>query len=106
VSFARARSKIDAPAMSGNLGLERAIRVHMNTLEQLGMFLPSLWLAWTYWGALPAGITGLVWIIGRVLYALGYWRDASKRGLGFLIAALATLVLLVGGTVAFCIALF
>jgi uncharacterized membrane protein YecN with MAPEG domain len=106
VGLARRRSGIDAPAMSGDPGLERAIRVQMNTLEQLAMFLPSLWLAWTYWGALPAGIFGLAWITGRVLYAIGYWRDAGKRGLGFMIAALATLVLLIGGSVAWLIQVF
>jgi glutathione S-transferase len=33
-------------------------------------------------------IAGLVWIGGRVLYALGYMREAAKRSMGFGIASL------------------
>ena len=39
---------------------------------------------------------GVVWIVGRILYATGYVNDAVKRGPGFLIQALATAVLLFG----------
>jgi glutathione S-transferase len=40
-------------------------------------------------------LLGLVWCIGRVLYALGYMKEANKRGPGFAIASLACLALLV-----------
>ncbi len=42
----------------------------------------------------PAALR-LVWCIGRVLYALGYIKEANKRGPGFAIASLASLALLV-----------
>jgi glutathione S-transferase len=35
-------------------------------------------------------------VVGRILYALGYWADAAKREMGFMIQALATAVLLFG----------
>ena len=34
----------------------------------------------------PAAL-GLVWCIGRVIYAIGYMKEANKRGPGFGIAA-------------------
>ena len=37
------------------------------------------------------------WIVGRILYANGYMKDAAQRGPGFLVQALATLFLLLGG---------
>jgi glutathione S-transferase len=46
---------------------------------------------------LPALITllALVWIGGRIAYAVGYLQAAEKRGPGFGISFLSSLVLLV-----------
>jgi glutathione S-transferase len=43
----RGKHKINAPAMTGPIEFESAVRVQMNTLEQLVVFLPLLWLATT-----------------------------------------------------------
>jgi uncharacterized membrane protein YecN with MAPEG domain len=96
VGGARAKSGIAAPAMHGDPVLERYLRVQGNTLEWLAIFLPSLWLFAFYWNDRVAALAGLVWVVGRILYALGYWADASKREMGFMIQALATAVLLFG----------
>jgi glutathione S-transferase len=96
VGRARAKSGIKAPAMTGDPVLERAIRAHYNTLEWLPLFLVPLWLFAIYWSDLVAAILGLIWIVGRILYQVGYVRDPSKRELGFLVQALAVAVLLFG----------
>jgi uncharacterized membrane protein YecN with MAPEG domain len=101
VGAARRKSGIDAPAMIGDPGLERAVRIQANTLEWLPVFLPSLWLCHLFWqpqdqtGLIVAAI-GIVWIVGRIVYALGYASDPSKRSMGFGIQLLATAVLLFG----------
>ena len=38
---------------------------------------------------------GLIWCLGRVIYAIGYMQEAKKRGPGFGIASLATIGLLI-----------
>ena len=96
VARTRARVGIYAPATSGDPTLERTIRAHVNTLEWFPIFLPSLWLFAIYWSAHVAAALGLVWIVGRILYALGYAAEASKREAGFMIQALAVAVLLFG----------
>ena len=96
VGGARRKSGVAAPAMSGDPMLERYLRVQGNTLEWLPIFLGSLWLFAHYWGDLPAAALGLVWIVGRILYALGYSAAADKRELGFMVQLLATAVLLFG----------
>jgi uncharacterized membrane protein YecN with MAPEG domain len=96
VGRARGTSGIKAPAMTGDPVLERAVRVQSNTLEWLPIFLPSLWLFALYWNELVAAALGLVWIIGRLLYATGYMADPAKRSTGFFIQFLATAVLLLG----------
>ena len=96
VAAARGKSGIEAPAMTGHPVLERANRVHVNTLEWLPLFLAGLWLFAIYWNDRVAAGLGLVWIVGRLLYSSGYRADPAKRSTGFLIQALTTLVLLLG----------
>ncbi len=96
IGGARRKSGIHAPAMTGDPELERHIRVQANTVEWLVIYLPSLWLFAIYWNDLVAAAMGVVWMIGRIVYALGYAADPKKREVGFMIQALATAVLLFG----------
>jgi uncharacterized membrane protein YecN with MAPEG domain len=96
VGRARGKCGINPPAMTGDPQLERAIRVHYNTLEWLPIFLPSLWLCAVYWNERVAAGLGLVWIAGRLAYSIGYMADPSKRGAGFMIQCLAAAILLFG----------
>ncbi len=102
---ARGRYGVAAPATVGHPIFERYFRVQQNTIEQLVIFLPALFLfAWfvsTRW-ALPLGI---LFIVGRALYARGYVADPAKRGPGFLLTVIANAVLLVGGIVGALVAL-
>ena len=96
VSRTRSRTGVKVPATSGHPDFERAFRIQANTLEWMPVFLPSLWLSAIYIGdAIAAGI-GAVWIIGRIVYFIGYSRAAAKRGPGFAIQALAAIALWVG----------
>ena len=65
-------------------------------VEWLPIFLPSLWLAALYWSDRVAAIAGLVWVVGRIVYFIGYRIDASKRSPGFFIQVSAVAVLLLG----------
>ena len=96
VGAARGKSGIAAPAMTGDPILERHIRVQANTLEWLPIFLAGLWLFAIYWNDLIAAGLGVVWIVGRILYAVGYVADPAKREAGFMIQALAAAVLVFG----------
>jgi len=96
VPIARKKCGIAAPAMTGDPLLERTIRAHYNTLEWLPLFLVPLWLFAIYWSDLWAAILGLVWIVGRILYQIGYVTEAGKRAPGFLIQFLAVAALLLG----------
>jgi glutathione S-transferase len=96
VGSARGRLGVAAPATTGHPEFERMFRVQANTLEGLIVFLPSLWLFALYIDDRFAAALGVVWLVGRVLYTLGYSREASARGLGFGIQAIAMLALLLG----------
>jgi glutathione S-transferase len=96
VARARGRYGIAAPATTGHDDFERIFRSHQNTLEWLPMYLASLWLFAIYWDEAIATILGVIWIIGRILYGLGYAREARARSLGFMVQSLAVGVLLFG----------
>ena len=96
VGKARKAYGVAHPETHGPDGFNRAWRAHQNTLEQLVIFLPSLWLFALVVNELRAGILGLVWAVGRILYVRGYIIAAPKRAPGFTIAILATAVLLFG----------
>lgn len=97
VGSARYRFGVKAPAVSGNADFERYYRVQMNTLEILVIFLPALWTFALFVSIRWAALLGLIFIIGRALYFIGYTRAAEKRSLGFALSSLPTIVLLVGG---------
>ena len=96
VGRARAKYKIAAPATTGHPDFERAFRVQMNTLEQLAAFLPALWLFALYQSPAWASLFGAMWIVGRALYAVGYYRAAEKRDAGFVIGFVAFAALWLG----------
>jgi uncharacterized MAPEG superfamily protein len=93
------RYGVAAPAISGHDIFERHYRVHMNTLEMLVVFLPSLWLAALYWSPLWVGVGGVLYLIGRVVYLTGYIADPKKSGAGYAISFLPTIALLLAAVV-------
>lgn len=99
VGKARATYGVKAPAVSGNPDFERIYRVQMNTLEWMPVFLPALWLFAIYVSDAIAAALGVVWIIGRILYMIGYTKAANKRGPGFGIQASAAIILWIGATI-------
>jgi len=106
VGRARGLYKVEAPATTGNEMFERAFRIHQNTLEQLIVFLPSLFAFASYVSPIWAAAVGLVFIIGRAVYATGYQADPKKRGTGMLITMGSNAVLLIGGVVGAAMKLF
>jgi glutathione S-transferase len=99
VGIARAKYNVKPPATTGDPKFECALRVQQNTLEQLVFFLPLLWIFSYYVSARWGLILGSIWLVGRILYAWGYYQAPEKRGPGFGISSLAGLGLLGGAIV-------
>ncbi len=89
VGQARVKHKVMPPATSGPEPFECALRVQQNTLEQLVFFLPSYWLACLWSEAALANLLGILWVAGRVAYAVGYLQAPERRGPGFGISFLS-----------------
>jgi len=102
---ARGKYKVEAPATTGAPEFERALRIQQNMVEQLIMFIPSLWIfcltTIAFWpGMLWVGTgLGLLFVIGRIIYSISYAKDPKTRGLGFGLAMLPNMILLIGSLV-------
>lgn len=93
---ARGLYGIKAPAVTGHPGFERWHRVQMNTIEQLVIFLPSLFLFAHYIHSTTAGLLGLVFVAGRAIYTRNYVIDPETRSLGFALTFVPNVLLLLG----------
>lgn len=106
VGAARVKYDIKAPAIVGHPEFERHYRIQQNTLEQLVVFIP-MYLSFAImaeqqgWpGNEIASALGVLWIVGRFIYAGAYIKDPAKRGAGFLTGFAATALLMIGTVVA------
>ncbi len=101
INIGRSRAKfgIKPPEMTGDPEFERTVRVQQNMLEQMVMFLPAMWIFAMVVSPMYAAGLGAVWVVGRILYAWGYYQAAEKRGPGFGISSLATIALLLGSLI-------
>lgn len=95
VARTRRATGIEPPTMSGDPRLERALRVQGNTMEGFVVFLPALWLAALYFHGWVPPIIGLIWCLGRLIFAAGYMAAAEKRHIGFAISIFSVLALVV-----------
>lgn len=94
---ARITYKVKAPSMDGPVEFQCAQRVQANTLEQLPLLLAPLWMCAYFLGDGWAAAGGALWCVGRIMYALAYYKDPPKREAGY-VTSLVACVLLMAGT--------
>ncbi len=95
----RAKHGVDAPAITGEAEFERAFRIHQNTVEQMVIFLPALWIFGYYVDAQIGAGLGLLFVVSRLIYRRSYLSDPTSRTAGFGIGALTMMILLFGGLI-------
>jgi glutathione S-transferase len=93
----RVKLKVDAPATTGDPVFERYHRVHYNTMEQLVIFVPSILIYAHFISTTWAAGLGVIYLLGRIVYLLGYVADPKKRAAGFGLSWLPNTILLLGG---------
>ncbi|MGE3975306.1 MAG: MAPEG family protein [Bdellovibrionales bacterium] len=77
---ARTKFGIDAPRVSGNETWERYNRVHLNTLEQLIVFIPALLVFSYYISPKWALVPGIAFLVARQTYSYLYIKNPKGRG--------------------------
>ena len=95
VGSMRAKHEVKAPTMSGPPEFERIFRVHYNTMEQLVVFLPALWLYAHMVNPMWAAGLGVVYLVARFIYRAAYLKYPAGRSTGFTLTFLPIAVMLV-----------
>jgi glutathione S-transferase len=96
VGKSREEHGVSAPLMTGPDEFLREFRVHMNTVENLIVFIPALWMFGYFVGPYWAAGIGLVYVISRFMYRAAYTGNPEKRSLPFTIGLACQVILLLG----------
>jgi len=99
VAAAHRKFGVKLPAMTGHPDFERTYRAHANMLEWMPTFMGPLWLCAIFLNDIVAAVLGLIWVVGRAIYFVGYSQAVQKRLPGFLIQALVCVLLFLGALV-------
>ena len=87
--------EVAAPAVTGTERFERALRVQINTLEQMVVTVPAMWICGIHFSIQAAIILGAAFVVGRAIYSITYMRDPKTRTIGFMIGFFANVALVI-----------
>ncbi|MEM1433004.1 MAG: MAPEG family protein [Pseudomonadota bacterium] len=104
--MARVRFNVPAPSHDGPEAYIRHVRAHQNTLEHLVLFLPGLWLFSVAVSPLWAAAIGLLWPVGRIWYAIGYYQAVEKRSIGLYLSMPPIYIFVIGSLIGFALKAF
>jgi glutathione S-transferase len=99
VGRGRATYGVPAPATTGHPTWERLNRAHQNSLEQLVVFLPLFFVYCIHVGVKTGILLGVIYLIARIIYAVGYVRDPARRAAGAFITFFVDVWLAVGSII-------
>ena len=96
VGATRNKYAVAAPATTGNSQWERLHRIQVNTTEQLVLFIPAIYGFAYYVSEIWAAGIGSVFLIGRIVYFLGYREAGEKRIVGAVLTTWPSYILALG----------
>jgi len=93
----RCRKKYHSPPpeIGDNIKLQIANRIHYNSLELFILYFPIFAIFVAFYGDFYGAIVGFLFLIARIIFALGYWKDPPYRSLGAIPSFIIIIILIV-----------
>lgn len=104
--FSRGKFGIKPPNMTGHEVWERYLRVQLNTLEQLIVFVPALLAFAQFISPKWVCIPGAIFVFARQYYSYLYIKDPMSRTPAFALTFFTNIGLVVSSLVGIAISLF
>ena len=98
VGAARDKYWINASATTGDPNFESIFRIQQNSLEQLVIFIPAIYLFGLYVHATTTAVIGLLFLI-RAIYYKAYITDTATRTIGMVCGFVSYTILLLGALI-------
>ena len=95
----RGKHQVPPGTTVGPEEFNRHYRAQANLMENLLVFLPSVWLLGYYGDARLAGVVGTVFLLARVAYHRAYISEPTTRLKAFLVGIACSAVALLGAVV-------
>ncbi|NRB22744.1 MAPEG family protein [Shewanella sp.] len=106
VGKSREKYKVLSPKTVGDETWERMFRIQQNTLEQLVVFIPGMLIFSHYVSSLWVVLPGVLFLIGRQVFAIAYFNEPKSRTLGFALTFFSNVGLVVAGLIGVIVAMF
>ncbi|MFZ8952393.1 MAG: MAPEG family protein [Gammaproteobacteria bacterium] len=93
----RCRKKYHSPPpeIGDNIKLQIANRIHYNSLELFILYFPIFAIFVAFYGDFYGAIVGFLFLIARIIFALGYWKNPSYRSFGSIPSFITIIILIV-----------
>jgi hypothetical protein len=95
ISFHKFKHGVQDPEIVNNEEFKKVYKIYNNTVSDLILFLPLIWLFATLEGDLLAGILGLIWLFGRFHYDFAFFKDPTTRTISMATTSIVVMIMFV-----------
>jgi glutathione S-transferase len=106
VGTSRGKYNVNAPHCEGDEAWMRLNRIHLNTMEQLVVLIPTTYAFAYYTSPTWVLLPGAAFIIGRFMYSAEYVKDPKSRTPGMSITLAANATLIIGSLIGLLMGMF
>lgn len=79
ISFSKFKHGVQDPEIVNNENFKKIYKIYNNTVSDLILFLPLIWIFASLESDRMAGVLGLIWLFGRFHYDISFFKNPATR---------------------------
>lgn len=95
ISLSKFRHGVQDPEIVNNETFKKIYKIYNNTVSDLILFLPLLWIFSSLESDQMAGILGLIWLFGRFHYDFSFFKNPSTRTISMATTSFVVIVMFI-----------